>query len=201
MNINRETDALIIVDVQNDFVSGSLAVPGADAVIDPIIRLAKQFDVVVASRDYHPSDHVSFSDDPTFEDKSWPAHCVVGTDGCNYEARIGKLVEGRVVHEILKGTDKNVEAYSAFDGKNINQGALLSKILLTRGIERVFVVGLALDYCVKATALDSEDLGWDTFVVLDATQAVTAQGASDSVEELIEAGVEIIMAADAVSVG
>jgi nicotinamidase-related amidase len=201
MNINRETDALIIVDVQNDFVSGSLAVPGADAVIDPIIRLAKQFDVVVASRDYHPSDHVSFSDDPTFEDKSWPAHCVVGTDGCNYEARIGKLVEGRVVHEILKGTDKNVEAYSAFDGKNINQGALLSKILLTRGIERVFVVGLALDYCVKATALSSQDLGWDTFVVLDATQAVTAQGASDSVEELIEAGVEIIMAADAVPVG
>ena len=139
------TQALVIVDFQNDFCpGGALAVPDGDAIAGRVNELAGSgaFDVVVATRDWHPPDHGSFTD----QGGRWPVHCVAGTPGAELHHALDPTPIDIVVD---KGHDPATEGYSGFDGTN------LAALLRERGIDRVTVAGLATDYCVRATALDA----------------------------------------------
>jgi nicotinamidase/pyrazinamidase len=154
------SDALIIVDVQNDFCpGGALPVPKGDEVVDPINSIIPLFSFVVATQDWHPNNHISFRD----RGGPWPPHCVAGTWGAELHPRL--RAEG-ISEFVKKGDDPDKEAYSGFDGTG------LADILRSKGVERVFVCGLATDYCVKATALDAIRNGFKTYVVVDAVRAV-----------------------------
>ncbi|NLN93048.1 MAG: isochorismatase family protein [Candidatus Hydrogenedens sp.] len=184
MITTNDTDALIIVDVQNDFCSGgSLPVPDAELVIDPINRLQRFFDYLFFSRDWHPSDHCSFSDNQQFGDGHWPPHCVQNSPGAEFHGDLRIPVDATVVN---KATSPEQDAYSAFDGTDLT--ALLKK----RNIQRVFVVGLALDFCVKATALDAIKNGFSAFVVRNGTMPVFPENTAQVYGELQAAGVELV---------
>jgi nicotinamidase/pyrazinamidase len=175
-------DALIVVDVQNDFCpGGALAVTDGDAVIEPINRLIGQASFVVATRDWHPHDHGSFA----AEGGRWPVHCVRDTPGA---ALVTELRADRFDLVIDKGWTRELEGYSAFEGTE------LERVLRERGTETVHVAGLALDYCVKATALDARRAGFDVIVHRDATRAVEAEpgDAERALAELQDAGVGVI---------
>ena len=150
-------EALIIVDFQNDFTpGGALAVPHGDEIGVRVRELldSGRFDLVVATRDWHPPDHGSF--DTSRPPGRWPAHCVAGTPGAELHDAVPR---DRVDVVIDKGTDPQTEGYSGFEGTQ------LGELLRERGIDRVTVVGLATDYCVRATALDALGAGFE--VVLD----------------------------------
>ena len=175
-------DALIVVDVQNDFCAGgALEVPDGDAVIEPINLLMDQADFVVATRDWHPPDHGSFAQ----QAGPWPQHCVQGTPGA--EVRDG-LDLGRVDAVVDKGQAPDREGYSGFEDTGLEQ------LLRDRGVDVVHVAGLALDYCVRATALDARRAGFDVVVHRDATRAVDAEpgDGEQAVAELREAGVSVV---------
>jgi nicotinamidase/pyrazinamidase len=175
-------DALIVVDVQNDFCpGGALAVRGGDEVVEPLNWLMRQHDLVVATRDWHPPDHSSFEE----QGGRWPAHCVQDTRGA--ELRSG-LDERAIDVVVDKGQAPDEEGYSAFDGTD------LAQLLRERDIEEVHIGGLALDYCVKATALDALKAGFPVTVHLNATRPVEVEEGDGerAVEELRRAGVVVI---------
>lgn len=156
--------ALIIVDVQHDFTVGSLAVPDAEAIIEPIADLSEAYEYVVASQDYHPPNHMSFA----ANGGPWPTHCVQGEPGQMLDIRIRELDATNV----YKGHVPEYEAYSAFDG-HVFGGTSLAGWLHDRDVRRVDICGLALDYCVRATALDAAGQGFEANVLLDLTRPVT----------------------------
>ncbi len=179
-----QRDALLVVDVQRDFCAGgALAVPDGDAVVPVVNRLLERAvaagAVVAASRDWHPPDHCSFRQ----QGGPWPAHCVQGTPGAAFHPEL-KLPPQTLL--ISKGQDPQREQYSAFDGTG------LAEQLRSRGVERVWVVGLALDYCVKASALDARREGFETVVVLPATRPVEQESGRAAVQQLRDAGVRIV---------
>lgn len=174
--------ALIVVDVQNDFCpGGALAVPDGDAVVEPVNRLASQSSFVVATRDWHPPDHGSFAE----QGGPWPVHCVAGTPGAELHAGIDRGLVDAVVD---KGQARDREGYSGFEGTE------LERLLREHQADAVDVAGLALDYCVKATALDARRAGLDVTVHRGATRAVEVQpgDGESAVEELRAAGVEVV---------
>ncbi len=178
-----ESDALIIVDVQNDFCQGgALPVPRGEQVARVINRLMIHFDHLVFSRDWHPQDHCSFSDAPEYRDGSWPVHCVEDSPGAEFHGDLRVPLDACFVN---KGTDPDVEAYSAFDGTG------LAAELRRRGVQRVFVAGLATDYCVKSTALDAVRAGFETVLVEDACRGVAPETTAAALETLNEAGVRM----------
>ena len=164
----RASDALLIVDVQRDFCpGGALAVPDGDAVVPVLnqwIDAARDAGAAIfASRDWHPSDHVSFLE----QGGPWPSHCVAATSGAAFHPDLA-LPESATV--IDKGTDAEREAYSAFEGTD------LAAQLRAAGVERLWVGGLALDYCVRASVLDARRIaGLPVQVILNATRAVEVQ--------------------------
>jgi nicotinamidase/pyrazinamidase len=175
-------DALIVVDVQNDFCSGgALEVPDGDAVIPEVNRLAGEVEFVVATRDWHPPDHHSFAT----QGGPWPVHCVRGTPGA--ELRPG-LETSRIEAIVDAGREPDHEGYSGFEHTDLEQ------LLRSHGVDTVHVAGLALDYCVKATALDAKRAGFDTVLHLGATRAVEVQPGDGerAVAELRDAGVRIV---------
>lgn len=162
------SDALIVVDLQNDFLpGGSLAVSGAERVFEPIVRIARLFEHLFATRDWHPPDHRSFEQ----YGGPWPPHCVRGTHGAQFAARFTAAALAEVVD---KGVDAQTDGYSGFAGSDL-EGRLRA-----RGIERVFVCGLATDYCVRETALGAIERGFTTVVVRDAVAAVNARPADEA---------------------
>jgi len=161
----KNTDALIVVDVQNDFCTGgTLAVMNAEDII-PIInnRLIPKFDTIVFTRDWHPENHISFSNKPKFVDGSWPSHCVANTKGSEFNKDLHITKDAIIIN---KGDNKDLEAYSGFDNTN------LANELKEIGISRVFICGLATDYCVKSTAIDAKKNGFATILLEDATRGV-----------------------------
>jgi len=175
--INKETDAILVVDLQNDFITGSLAVPGAEDILPDVIEYVERFDQRFFSADFHPEDHSSFVE----QGGPWPSHCVAGTDGSSFHKMLGPYV-GQL---ILKGTDPKFDAYSAFSGTN------LAEQLKDKGIERLFICGLATDYCVKATVLDACALfNGEVFVLLDAIAAVDVNpgDGATAIQEMTDAG-------------
>lgn len=162
--------ALIIVDVQNDFCEGgSLAVAGGAAVAAGISlvldRAGDRWDHVVATKDWHIDPGSHFSAQPDFVD-SWPAHCVVGSDGAEFHP---ELATGRIEAVFHKGEHK--AAYSGFEG-HTSDGEGLTEWLRSRGVDEVEVVGIATDHCVRATALDAKQAGFETTVLLELTAGV-----------------------------
>jgi nicotinamidase/pyrazinamidase len=175
-------EGLIVVDVQNDFCSGgALPVPDGDAVVEPINRLAEEFPFAVATRDWHPPDHDSFQE----QGGPWPVHCVRETGGAELHP---KLHTSRIDAVVDAGREPDHEGYSGFEHTE------LSRLLRDQGVETVHVTGLALDYCVKETALDARRDGFGVVLHLGATRAINAEpGDGDrALEELREAGVEIV---------
>jgi nicotinamidase/pyrazinamidase len=173
-------DALIVVDVQNDFCpGGALAVPDGDAVIDPINRLAREAPFVVATRDWHPPDHRSFK----AQGGPWPEHCVRDSEGAQLHPGIDR---GLIDVVLDKGQARDTDGYSGFEDTG------LERLLRERGVESVTVAGLALDYCVRATALDARRAGFDVTVPAGATRAVDGADGRRAVEELRAAGVEVV---------
>jgi nicotinamidase/pyrazinamidase len=164
MTTLKPGDALIIVDLQNDFLpGGALAVPGGDQVLHPLNRLIGKFTgknlPVFATRDWHPEQHVSFQ----AQGGTWPPHCVRNTSGAEFSPDL-KLPPGATV--ISKATSADQDAYSGFEGTDLHDR--LQKL----GVERVFVGGLATDYCVLNTVKDALKSGYRVFFLADASRAV-----------------------------
>jgi nicotinamidase/pyrazinamidase len=175
-------EALVVVDVQNDFCpGGALAVPDGDAVIEPINALAERSRFVVATRDWHPADHSSFRE----RGGPWPVHCVQGTPGAELHP---DLDSSRIDVIVDKGQPTDVEGYSGF------QGTDLERLLREHDVDTVHVAGLALDYCVRATALDAHQAGFDVVLHRDATRAVDVEPGDGerAVAELRAAGVRVV---------
>ncbi len=182
------TRALIVVDVQNDFCEGgTLAVEGGAAVAAGISAMlaASDYDAVAATRDMHLDPGSHFSDHPDFVD-SWPPHCRVGTPGSELHPAFDTQ---RVDAVFDKG--RHAAAYSGFEGRD-PQGTSLADWLRHHHVDHVDVVGIATDYCVRATALDATREGFETTVLLDLTAAVSPTTAATTVEELREAGVHLV---------
>jgi nicotinamidase/pyrazinamidase len=180
----NENSALIIVDVQNDFCpGGSLAVTDGDQVIGVINRLAPRYPLVVATKDWHPRDHISFAschpghkvlDTITVnygKQVLWPDHCVQATHGAQFHPHLDQTRLHVVLH---KGTRSELDSYSAFAENDHRTTTGLDAWLGAMGVRTVYVTGLAEDFCVLATALDAVRLGFATVVVSDATRAVDA---------------------------
>jgi nicotinamidase/pyrazinamidase len=192
--------ALILVDIQNDFIDGSLAVPNADKIIPVVNRLLENdWDLVVATKDWHPAGHKSFAsshdgknvfdviDLNGVEQVLWPDHCVQDTEGSEYHIN---LDVDCIDEEVRKGTNPEVDSYSGFYDNNRVFETELQYILDDEAIDEVYIVGLATDYCVKFTAIDASDLGFDTYVITDGVAGL--DGAEDALIEMEDTGVELI---------
>jgi nicotinamidase/pyrazinamidase len=184
--------ALLIVDVQNDFCEGgSLAVEGGaevaraitELLADPVRRA--DYDHIVATKDYHIDPGAHFSDEPDYRD-SWPPHCVVGSAGVDFHPAFDPASVEAVFH---KGHYS--AAYSGFEGYHADDGTTLTDWLRARDVDEVDVVGIATDYCVKATAADAATAGYTTRVLLDLTAGVSPTTTAEAVEALRAAGVEV----------
>jgi len=177
--------ALLVVDIQHDFLpGGSLAVKEGDKIIPIVNELMDKFDLIVATQDWHPSGHGSFASNHKgkkpgeqivlngLDQILWPDHCVQNSPGAEFSK---ELDVSKINHVIQKGTDIIIDSYSGFfdNGKKKDTG--LHQFLQEKNVEMVFIVGLATDYCVKYTALDAAELGYRTFVIADATRAVNLQ--------------------------
>ena len=172
------SSALIIVDVQRDFLpGGALGVPDGHRVIRPLIAMGDSYmvDHVVLTRDWHPADHVSFSDEPQFKDRSWPAHCVQDTWGAEIDSEIMEAFPNAPIFS--KGFQSDTEAYSGFYGRDLDRldedVSHLAYLLGALDVGHVYVGGLALDYCVAATVLDAYSAGFNATVLIDATRPVS----------------------------
>jgi len=196
--------ALILVDIQNDFVpGGALAVPGGDAVVPVCNKLTLAFDLVAATQDWHPANHGSFAANHPGRKAAdvidlnglpqilWPVHCVQDTLGAAF---LPTLDTGRVDRVFQKGTDPGIDSYSGFFDNGHRKATGLGDYLKSKGVTDVFVAGLATDYCVKFTALDSLRLGFKTHLVEDACRGVSLKpGDVDrAIDEMKRAGVEIV---------
>ena len=196
-------DALVLVDIQNDFCpGGALAVAEGDQVVPVANRLARRFDLVVATQDWHPSEHKSFAVNHPgkrpgevielggLEQVLWPAHCVQGTPGAELRA---DLERGAIERVFTKGTDPEIDSYSGFFDNGHRKATGLADYLRQRGVDRVVVMGLATDYCVKYTALDAAAEGFAVTLVEDGCRGVDLSpgDSAAAVAEMREAGVEL----------
>ncbi len=205
MRIERGRDALVAVDLQHDFLpGGALGVAGGDAVVAPIASLAPAFATVVATQDWHPPGHVSFASAhpgrrpfetlelPQGPQELWPDHCVAGSRGA---ALHPSLPDAAVTLVLRKGTRREVDSYSAFrenvgpDGRRPSTG--LGAWLAARGIRRIFLCGLARDFCVRASAVDAAAEGLEVVVLDDLTRAVFPERRAEVDAILGRAGVRL----------
>jgi nicotinamidase/pyrazinamidase len=182
--IQAMTSALLIVDLQYDFIDGTLAVPGAQAVVKAIDELihTRRFGFVTASRDLHPFDHCSFSD----HGGRWPVHCLNHTRGAALAAPAVNATQSIV----SKGRFPDRDAYSAFDGTD------LTDQLRQRAITDLIVVGLATDYCVRASVLDALGAGFAVTVLSDCIAGVNVEDSARAEREMVAAGARVITSQD-----
>lgn len=195
--------ALILVDLQNDFIrEGALAVPTGEQVIPIANRLIPHFEVVVATQDWHPADHQSFAVNQVgltigqcFElhglpQIAWPVHCVQGTEGANFAADLNL----RGLHHIVrKGDATEIDSYSGFFDNGGRRATGLEQYLREANVSDVYIMGLATDYCVKFTALDAVRLGFTTYLIEDGCRGVDLQPGDSqrAIEEMQAAGVRL----------
>ncbi|MBC9794587.1 bifunctional nicotinamidase/pyrazinamidase [Sinomicrobium weinanense] len=194
--------ALLIVDVQNDFLpGGNLAVPQGDEVIPEINALQPRFDLVVATQDWHPQGHQSFASahpgkDPFevvdlhgLEQVLWPDHCVQGSQGADFASALEK---NRIAAIFRKGMHPEVDSYSGFfdNGKKYVTG--LASYLREMKVTEVYVCGLAADYCVYYTAKDARNSGFETYYLTDATRCISRDTYEKAISDLQQIGVHLI---------
>ena len=197
--------ALILVDLQNDFVpGGALAVRDGDAVIPVANRLMQsgRFDLVVATQDWHPANHGSFAANHAGSKPGdliqlnglpqvlWPVHCVQNTDGARF---VDALATAGIDKVFTKGTDPTVDSYSGFFDNGHRHATGLGDFVRGKGVRDVYILGLATDYCVKFTALDARQLGLNTYLIVDGCRGVDLKpgDVERAIEEMKLAGVTI----------
>ncbi|MCS7469479.1 bifunctional nicotinamidase/pyrazinamidase [Stieleria sp. ICT_E10.1] len=195
---------LLLVDLQNDFVQGgALEVPGGLEVIDVANTLIPKFGWVVATQDWHPADHQSFASQHAglaigdqflldgIPQIAWPDHCIEHTRGAEF---VASLNQNRIDHVVRKGTQRLIDSYSAFYDNGHQHSTGLADDLRGHGIEHVFAMGLATDYCVRATVLDAIREGFRVTLVVDGCRGVELQPGDieRSLEEMRDAGAELI---------
>lgn len=193
--------ALIIIDLQNDFLpGGSLAVNDGNLIIDRINQIQKKYDIVVATQDWHPANHKSFASQ--YEDKNpfdvidlnginqtlWPDHCVQGTKGAELNE---KLDITRIEAIFRKGTNPEIDSYSAFYDNNKKKSTGLHGYLQELNVDQLFICGLAADYCVYYTAIDALNLGYSTTILDESTKAIDQERYDQIKEEFTKAGGKI----------
>jgi nicotinamidase/pyrazinamidase len=203
--------ALILVDIQNDFLpGGTLAVPEGDAVIGIANELQRCFSVVVATQDWHPPDHRSFAvnhpgkevfeqiDLHGLQQTLWPVHCVQGTAGAELAPSLNRTKISKI---FPKGTDVEIDSYSGFFDNGHRRETGMGGWLKANVIKEVFICGLATDYCVKFTALDAVELGFKTHLVQDASRGVNlhSDDVAKAVDEMRRARVNVIHSSEVIA--
>ncbi len=198
--------ALILVDIQNDFLpGGALEVPNGDKILPLVNALQPIFPLVVATQDWHPSDHGSFAANHPGKEPGelidlhgltqvlWPVHCVGGTDGAEFSEELDLSYVKRI---FPKGTDPAIDSYSGFFDNGHRKATGLEDYLRDQQVEEVYIVGLATDYCVKFTALDAKASGFRTFVIEDATRGVnlSQHDTREALTEMESAGIHLLRA-------
>lgn len=195
--------ALIIADLQNDFLpGGALGVPNGDMIIPVINSVTDLFDIVIATQDWHPSDHESFAsvhgktpgeviDLHGISQVLWPDHCIQGAKGS--ELATGFNTE-RVTRIFRKGTHKEIDSYSCFFENDRKTATGLVDYLKSEKVTKIYVCGLATDYCVKFSALDAAALGFETYLIEDASSGVNLKpgDVQKAIKEMENAGVKIV---------
>ncbi len=201
------SDVLIVVDMQYDFLpGGSLAVAGGDEIVPLINTLAKKFTNVVLTQDWHPSDHISFAsqhegknpfdiiDLPYGQQVLWPDHCVWNTRGADLSADLD-IPHAQLI--IRKGYNRRIDSYSGFQEADRETLTGLAGYLNERDLGRIYVAGLATDFCVGWTAIDAAAGGFDVTIIEDATRAIDNAGSlAKAWADMAEAGVERVMSKD-----
>ncbi len=195
--------ALILVDIQNDFLSdGALAVTDGDQIIPIVNKLQAQFELIVMTQDFHPANHGSFAENHPglrpydvvmlggLPQVLWPAHCVQGTPGSEFAMALDIRNVDRIFE---KGTDPTIDSYSGFFDNGRRKATGLGDYLHEKGVTDVYVCGLATDFCVKYTALDALSLGFKTFLIEDASRGVNINegDVKKAVAEMKTAGIGV----------
>jgi nicotinamidase/pyrazinamidase len=194
--------AIIVIDVQNDFCEGgALQVAGGSEIVEPINVLMDAYDVVVLSQDWHPSNHQSFASShskksaydvitmPYGPQVLWPTHCVQESKGAEFHP---KLRSDRAQMIVRKGFRPTIDSYSAFFENDHTTPTGLDGYLRSRNVKRITIVGLALDFCVKFTAMDAQRLGYEVIVKQDACRAIDLDGSLEvALSEMNEAGISL----------
>lgn len=196
--------ALLVIDVQNDFCpGGSLAVPKGDKIIPAINDLAKKFHEVIATQDWHPRNHISFASNHPgkkineeikvngINQVLWPDHCIKGTKGASFHPKLDTTQFDLILR---KGNNPKIDSYSAFQENDKKTITGLNGYLKNLEIKNVYIAGLALDYCVYFSAMDANELGYNTFVIKDATKGINKPEGSieKALNRMKEKGVKII---------
>jgi nicotinamidase/pyrazinamidase len=201
-------NALILVDLQNDFLpGGALAVPHGDEVIPLVNELQQRFELVLATKDWHPPNHGSFAANHPgkkpgdriildgIEQILWPVHCVQHAHGAEFATAFDT---SRIAHVFHKGTERNIDSYSTFFDNAHLRHTGLAHYLEKRGIKDIYLMGLALDYCVKYSALDAHQLGLNTHVIVDGCRGIGLEpGDIDrALEEMKRTGAILLKSSD-----
>jgi len=196
--------ALILVDIQNDFMpTGALPVPKGDEIIPIINKLQKHFNLIIATQDWHPANHGSFaSNHPDHKPGDvimldglsqvlWPDHCVQNNHGAEFASAFDRHIVDKIFH---KGTDPLIDSYSGFFDNAHRKATGLDRYLKEHSISEVYIAGLATDYCVKYSVLDALHLGLKTYVIADACRGVNLKpnDSAEAFEEMKKAGAIII---------
>ena len=206
-----DNTALIIVDVQNDSLpGGALAVTEGDKIIPIINSLQECFDIIIATQDWHPHNHKSFASQNTknnigdiidlngIQQILWPNHCINNTHGAEFSKDINN---NRIDKIIQKGSNTEVDSYSGFFENDKISKTGLDEYLSEKKVNTVYICGLAMDYCVKYTAIDATSLGYKTFLVQDACKGVNINpnDSKNAINDMRENGVTIIDSIDIIS--
>jgi nicotinamidase/pyrazinamidase len=199
----QPTDALLVIDVQNDFCpGGALAVTDGDAIIPTINALAQKFDHVILTQDWHPTQHISFAsthpntkpygtiEAPYGPQTLWPDHCLQHTEGAAFHPGLD-IPHAELI--LRKGFRRHIDSYSAFLENDHRTPTGLAGYLRERNLTRLFLCGLAYDFCVRYSAIDGKALGFETIVIEDATRPVNLRGSvEDTNADFISHGVKRI---------
>jgi nicotinamidase/pyrazinamidase len=179
--------ALILVDIQNDFCpGGALAVNEGDQIVPAVNRLIQEFPLVISTQDWHPENHISFKE----QGGPWPPHCVQGTRGAELHS---DLKTETIAHYFRKASSPDKDDYSEFAGKD-DRGRSLDEVLRSHGVKKLYVVGLATDYCVLETVIDGLRLGYEVYAVTDAMRAVNVNRADGeaALQKMADSGAHLV---------
>ena len=201
--MHADDTALVMIDIQNDFCpGGALAVPDGASIIDQANSMQHEFSVQVLTQDWHPPNHTSFAanhdgaaeysviDMPYGPQVLWPVHCVAGSDGARFNPKLNTTPAQLIIR---KGFRPNIDSYSAFFENDHKTRTGLEGYLRERGVKRLVLVGLALDYCVRFSAVDAAGLGFDVTVVESACRAIDLDGSLDEARaEMKSCGVKVV---------
>ena len=194
--------ALVIIDVQNDFlISGSLEVPNGNDVIEPINEIIKNYALVIATKDWHPLDHVSFaSNHPdkkigdvvkvnNLDQMLWPEHCVQETRGSDFPSTLNSKTINKIIY---KGTNSQIDSYSGFHDNGKIRSTGLSDYLKANNVTLIDYVGVATEYCVNFTVLDSIDEGFKTRVILNCIKGIDLKESKKTLNEMKLKGIDLL---------